>query len=97
MTIDNRLINIRYKDGRVARISRADASSIVDTGKAQFISNTLYRQAPRVAQETKKEITKKQSDRAATRRKKKAEKDKKKSGDRSPPGAYGREAHLQRG
>ena len=43
--MDNRLINIRFADGNVKRLPRAKADELVDSGKAQFISKTLYKAA----------------------------------------------------
>ena len=40
---DNRLINIRYRDGNYRRLPRIEADQIVEAGKAQYASNTDYR------------------------------------------------------
>ena len=43
--MDTRLINIQFKDGKVKRLPRDQASDLVDEGKAKYISNTLYKAA----------------------------------------------------
>lgn len=42
---DGRLINIRHGDGKVQRLPRGRASQLVDSGRASFISNTLFKAA----------------------------------------------------
>ena len=43
--MDTRLINIQFKDGKVSRIPRDRTEEIVSSGKAKFISNTLFKAA----------------------------------------------------
>lgn len=42
---DDRLINIRHNGGDVQRLPRARAEVLVESGKARFISNTLFKAA----------------------------------------------------
>lgn len=67
---DNRLINIQFTDGRVSRIPRPDAAVHVDSGKAKYISNTIYR-GLRPRKESKAEIAEQQKEKAVQRRKNK--------------------------
>ena len=45
MRSDKRNINIRYGNGKVKRLLRDKAALLVEEGKAEYISNTLYRAA----------------------------------------------------
>jgi hypothetical protein len=42
---DGRLVNIRYNDGKVKRLPRHKAEVQVELGRAQYISNTLFKAA----------------------------------------------------
>ena len=43
--MDNRLVNIQFLDGNVKRLPRSEADDFVTSGKAKFISKTLFKAA----------------------------------------------------
>ena len=56
---DDKLINIRYTDGKLSRIPRGKAEPLVNEGRAFYVSNTIYR-AAQAGVEIKKGQTEKQ-------------------------------------
>lgn len=44
---DKSLMNIQFKDGEIKRVPRLEAEDVVASGKAKFVSNSVYRSLTR--------------------------------------------------
>lgn len=76
---DNRSINIQYKDGTVSRLKRFQAEPLVDSGKAKYVSNTVWRKLrpkpePSGSKEEKNAEKRQQQTRQQRRKQKRREK-----------------------